>query len=104
MPDRCTSHSPVVIADFKGNNLAANSPANERFLIPELLDAVFRLADTPDLVSLALVCKSWSEVALDCLWEDRLGTVLPLLQFLAPSLDVYGEYYVSLRPQIPSYS
>lgn len=55
-----------------------------RFLIPEILDCVFRLLRAPEQARVALVCRSWSELALDNLWRYRLTSAIPLLKILVP--------------------
>src|ERR1700761_4238796 len=50
--------------------LLATGPVNRVLEIPELLDMVFGYLDELSNVSNALVCKRWSEVALDALWRE----------------------------------
>ncbi|KXN83439.1 hypothetical protein AN958_01453 [Leucoagaricus sp. SymC.cos] len=49
--------------------------------IPELLDTIFRSLENHDNLNNALVCRSWSEVALDALWRhvDDLHRLFGLL-------------------------
>ncbi|TFK59828.1 hypothetical protein BDN72DRAFT_574119 [Pluteus cervinus] len=61
------------------------------FAIPELLDMIFSYLDHGHNASNALVCKRWSQVALDTLWRDV--QVLPrLFSILAPMHEVHGSY------------
>lgn len=67
-----------------------------RFPIPEIMDGVFKVSDTSDLACIALVCRTWSELALDRLWEDRLKSLVPLLKMLGPLIqDTVGGGWVS---------
>lgn len=58
--------------------------AMARFLIPDIVDDVFRLLKNSDLAQIARLSRSWSELALDRLWDDGLLSILPLLKILAP--------------------
>ncbi|KAG8944663.1 hypothetical protein FRC04_001627 [Tulasnella sp. 424] len=49
--------------------------------VPELLANVLSFATHSALASCAVVCKPWSEVALDYLWRD-LDSVFPLLELV----------------------
>lgn len=42
---------------------------------------VFSFSEAPELARSAVVCKNWSDIALDELWRD-LESVLPLLNLL----------------------
>ncbi|KAF5353098.1 hypothetical protein D9758_008701 [Tetrapyrgos nigripes] len=53
------------------------------FLVPELLIIVFRKLKRLDQVHCTLVCKLWSEIALDILWNRALALEL-LANLLAP--------------------
>lgn len=59
-----------------------------RILIPEILDNVFENMDDPALAALAVVCKSWSDLALRSLWANSKNTqlLLALLRILAPMI------------------
>ncbi|TEB28692.1 hypothetical protein FA13DRAFT_1871249 [Coprinellus micaceus] len=46
------------------------------------------------LRQLALLCRSFSEPALDCLW-NRLDSTVPLIRLLEPSAVVVNGTYVS---------
>ncbi|KAG8920000.1 hypothetical protein FRC01_000986 [Tulasnella sp. 417] len=56
-------------------------PAADPLAVPELLAHVFSFATASTLSSCALVCKQWSEVALDRLWR-HLESMFPLLELL----------------------
>ncbi|KAG8944664.1 hypothetical protein FRC04_001628 [Tulasnella sp. 424] len=49
--------------------------------VPELLANVLSFATESTLVSCAVVCKPWSDIALDYLWRD-LDSVFPLLELV----------------------
>ncbi|KAG8920924.1 hypothetical protein FRC01_000526, partial [Tulasnella sp. 417] len=57
--------------------------------VPELVDGVLSFATRPTLVSCALVCKRWSQVALDRLWK-QLDSIFPLLE-LVTSLELLKD-------------
>ncbi|TFK87886.1 hypothetical protein K466DRAFT_645714 [Polyporus arcularius HHB13444] len=52
--------------------------------IPELLEMIFSFLEKGDLSRNALVCKAWSEVALDILWRD-VDDLPRMLHLLAPT-------------------
>lgn len=51
--------------------------------LPELLSLIFTHLDRASNVANALVCKRWSQVALDRIWYD-MNSLTPLLRILAP--------------------
>ncbi|KAF5362063.1 hypothetical protein D9756_002838 [Leucocoprinus leucothites] len=51
--------------------------------IPELLDTIFKSLDNNSNLTNALVCRSWSEVALDALWR-HVDDLHRLFNLLAP--------------------
>lgn len=61
--------------------------------IPEILAIIFSSIDRRSLYSSALVCHSWSYIALDELWNS-MPYLLPLLKVLAPMKKV-GDVWVS---------
>lgn len=56
--------------------------------VPELLLQVFHLSSAEDLNSLALVCSSFAEMAIDTKW--RTSTV-PLTKLLAKLVPFYSD-------------
>ncbi|KAF9524767.1 hypothetical protein CPB83DRAFT_773231 [Crepidotus variabilis] len=63
-------------------------------LIPELLDLIFGLVDTPSNAVNARVCKAWSSIALDALWREvddlpRLFSLLAPLQRIGTTSEEY---------------
>ncbi|KAG8968655.1 hypothetical protein FRC05_001461 [Tulasnella sp. 425] len=55
--------------------------ARDPTTVPELLANVLSFATESTLVSCAVVCKPWSDIALDYLWRD-LDSVFPLLELV----------------------
>ncbi|KAL5480629.1 hypothetical protein ACEPAI_1900 [Sanghuangporus weigelae] len=53
------------------------------FSVPELTSLIFDHLNKPALISCALVCKSWNELALDKLWKE-LDSLVPLISLLTP--------------------
>lgn len=66
--------------------------ARHRVQIPEILDTVFQMSTTADLYASTRVCRSWIDLALDRLWEDRLDSVFPLLHILNRLTRVQGRW------------
>lgn len=60
--------------------------------ISEILEHVLGLADHGTRASAALVCKYWSQIALDSLWEE-LDSFMPLLRLLLGPLTTDGSRY-----------
>lgn len=65
--------------------------AMREVLIPEILDVIFSFMQQWDLYSVALVCVSWGQLALDALWRD-MKFLYPLFKILAPMDNGYGEW------------
>ncbi|KIO26779.1 hypothetical protein M407DRAFT_23974, partial [Tulasnella calospora MUT 4182] len=78
-PDLCTDTPPE---DDRTSNCSMMS--NSR-LPPEVLYIIFALLQDSlkDRAAAALVCRSWSDAALDELWRS-LPSFLPLLKLLGP--------------------
>ncbi|KAG8984651.1 hypothetical protein FRB93_006381 [Tulasnella sp. JGI-2019a] len=55
--------------------------------VPELLVSIFRLSTENDLNSLALVCSSWKDLALDIKWRTLTVPLTVLFKMLAPFCD-----------------
>lgn len=64
---------------------------SHRVLIPEILAASFASLTKPELYAAALVCVSWSQLALEELWK-YLNSILPLLRVLSPMERVNGNW------------
>jgi hypothetical protein len=64
------------------------------------------ISDPPDkatrgfLHGLALLSRSFSGAALDCMWKD-LDSLLPLVRLLEPLVFVEDDVYVSHSTQVP---
>ncbi|KZP14522.1 hypothetical protein FIBSPDRAFT_1048739 [Athelia psychrophila] len=68
--------------------------------IPELLDIIFSHLDEPTNASNAVVCKAWSEVALNVLWAD-VDDLQRLIGLLVP-LVVKRNVYTMARSPLPA--
>ena len=64
--------------------------------IPELLDIIFAHLDPPTTAACAVVCKPWSDVALNALWAD-VDDLQRLIAVLVP-LTVRRGVYVRHLP------
>ncbi|KIK96983.1 hypothetical protein PAXRUDRAFT_137252 [Paxillus rubicundulus Ve08.2h10] len=59
-------------------------PTTHRVLfIPELVDIIFRFLDKKTNVTNALVCKQWSQIALDVVWKE-VDDLVQLFSLLKP--------------------
>ncbi|RPD53877.1 hypothetical protein L226DRAFT_495192 [Lentinus tigrinus ALCF2SS1-7] len=67
--------------------------------IPELLEMIFSFSDSEDLQSSALVCKVWSEVALDIRWRN-VDDLPRTLRLLAP-IEQCAQGHRFCRPLEP---
>lgn len=67
--------------------------------IPELLDIIFSDLDTASNVSNTTVCKLWSEIALDTLWNDvkDLRRFFGLLAPIRQARDDTDEYVCDIH-------
>ncbi|KIO26590.1 hypothetical protein M407DRAFT_200248 [Tulasnella calospora MUT 4182] len=68
--------------------------ATSPVLLPELLSIVFSFCSSQDLSSAARVCKTWSELALDCIWAD-MTSLVPLysvMPCIRRAMDGKGHY------------
>ena len=67
--------------------------------IPEIIELIMSFLDKKDNVNNACVCRSWSEIALDCIWRN-VDDITQLLRLLAPLDTVLAvppfQYYVSI--------
>ena len=65
--------------------------------IPEIMHHIFDYTDRASDAQCALVCRAWSELALDALWYN-VDRILNLFSLLAPIsyLDVHPRSYVSV--------
>lgn len=61
--------------------------------IPELLDTIFRTMDNRSNLNNALVCRAWSEIALDTLWRE-VDDLHRLFNLLAPLKKTSSGKYV----------
>ncbi|KAF8839248.1 hypothetical protein BDN67DRAFT_981963 [Paxillus ammoniavirescens] len=68
------------------------------FFNPELLDTIFNFLDKKTNVTNALVCKQWSQIALDVVWKEVDDLVL-LLNLLKPVFKAMPEANDWLRFQ-----
>ncbi|KIO31760.1 hypothetical protein M407DRAFT_19269 [Tulasnella calospora MUT 4182] len=59
--------------------------------IIEVLIQILRSLRKPDLAAAALVCRTWSDVALDLLWEE-LESVHPIMALLGPISQQVGGW------------
>ncbi|KAG8945177.1 hypothetical protein FRC04_001156 [Tulasnella sp. 424] len=73
--NRHTSKRPLPTIQAHTSEL---DPMERVLSTPELLLAIFSVADDDVLLAAATVCRKWSTLALDCLWRD-LKSVYPLL-------------------------
>jgi hypothetical protein len=60
--------------------------------IPELLGIILSFVDEDDYVSIACVCKQWSEITLDVIWRE-VDDLSRLLSLLRP-YKIRGRYNV----------
>ncbi|KAF8835219.1 hypothetical protein BDN67DRAFT_959375 [Paxillus ammoniavirescens] len=58
-------------------------PAAQRVFIPELIDIIFNFLDRKTNVTNALVCKQWSQIALDVVWNE-VDDLIQLFSLLKP--------------------
>lgn len=65
------------------SSMLAKNATQRVIAIPELLDLIFSFTDKRSNASCARVCKSWSDVALACLWRD-LDSSRPAFSLLSP--------------------
>ncbi|KAF9441510.1 hypothetical protein P691DRAFT_779783, partial [Macrolepiota fuliginosa MF-IS2] len=67
--------------------------------IPELLDTIFRMMDNHCNLTNSLVCRAWSEIALDTLWR-QVDDLHRLFNLLAPLRKASsGKYEFSRLPE-----
>jgi hypothetical protein len=82
-------------------------PPSQRVLfIPELVDIIFNLLDRKTNATNALVCKQWSQIALDVVWKE-VDDLLQLFRLLKPiRLDLHKseeELYAFYVSHLKSY-
>ncbi|KAF8835220.1 hypothetical protein BDN67DRAFT_959378 [Paxillus ammoniavirescens] len=67
-------------------------PTHRVLFIPELVDIVFNFLDRKTNVTNALVCKQWSQIALDVVWKE-VDDLIQLFSLLKPIREAerHGE-------------
>ncbi|KAG8913889.1 hypothetical protein FRC01_004335 [Tulasnella sp. 417] len=74
-------------AKSEGTPVVTFRAAARALSIPELLSIIFSFCEAPELARSARVCKTWSDPALDQLWEDLEG-ISPLLDLVVDSESI----------------
>ena len=94
-PHAIVSSVLIFLACLSTNTPMAFQTTCQRVLaIPELIDSIFSYGDREVNLQCALVCRSWSNFALDALWKD-IDDLFPILSILCP--------LVREDPELPYY-
>lgn len=82
---QCVALTSIILGKAASRTPSLYGTVTQRVLIiPELLESIFSFCDTNDNAKNAVVCRAWSEVALDILWKE-VDDLPRMFHLLAPT-------------------